>query len=45
MDEYGETTTIYVWPEGHEEGSPLPEGFISRVREALSAAGIEMETV
>lgn len=43
MDEFGETPTIYVWPEGHEEGEPFPEDFNAKLSAALKAAGIAWE--
>lgn len=45
MNEFGETPAIYVWPADHEPGEPFPEDFYDRLRAALSAAGIGMETV
>jgi hypothetical protein len=43
MDEYGETPTYYIWPEGHEEGTPFPEDFSARLYEALRSAGLDCE--
>lgn len=43
-DEFGEDPSIYVWPKGHEDGTPFPEDFWSRLREVLDAGGFEMET-
>ena len=45
MDEFGESRSIYVWPEGHEDGDPFPEDFWKRVDEGLKSVGIEWETV
>jgi len=45
MDEFGETPTFYIWPEGHEEGQPFPEDFLDRVRKALTEAGLDFESV
>lgn len=45
MDEFGETPTFYVWPKGHDDGSPLPQDFYPRVYAALAAAGFDAETV
>jgi hypothetical protein len=44
-NEFGETPRIYVWPDGHEEGSPYPEDFWKRVQRGLDSVGIEWETV
>ena len=43
MNEFGETPSIFVWPKGHEEGQPYPEGWHERLREALATADIEWE--
>jgi len=43
MNEFGETPTIYVWPMGHEGGSPYPKDFYEKMGKALAAAGIEWE--
>ena len=45
MNEFGETPSIYVWPDGHEEGQPFPEDFWQKVTEGLRSAGIEWETI
>lgn len=45
MDEFGETTSIYVWPKGHEEGTAIPEEFWGRLTSAMESAGIEWEAV
>lgn len=43
MNEFGETPSIYVWPEGHEEGQPFGDDFWQRVQDGLSSVGIEWE--
>lgn len=43
MDEFGEYTSYYVWPEGHEEGDAFPEDFDQKVSKALKDAGIDFE--
>lgn len=43
MNEFGETPSFYIWPEGHEEGQPFPENFSSKVYAALAAAGLAAE--
>ena len=45
MDEFGETPSIYVWPENHEEGNAFPNEFWERLTEALGNVGIEWEAV
>lgn len=45
MDEFGESPSIYVWPEGHEEGESFGDDFWGRLAKALTAAGIEWEMV
>lgn len=45
MDEFGETTKIYIWPKDHEEGDPYPEDFEEKFDAALTAAGISWERV
>ena len=41
MNEFGETPSIYVWPEGHEEGESFGDDFWQRVQDGLSSVGIE----
>ena len=43
MDEFGETEKIYVWPEGHEEGTAYPDDFREKLAAAFKAAGIAWE--
>lgn len=45
MDEFGETYTIYVWPQGHTEGEPYPDDFRQKLDKALTDAGIAWESV
>lgn len=45
MNEFGETPSIYVWPENHEEGESYGEDFWTRVETGLRSVGIEWETV
>lgn len=45
MDEFGETLSIYVWPLGHTEGEPYPQGFWDKVATTLREAGIDCERV
>lgn len=45
MDEFGDTCTIFVWPDGHEEGTAYPEDFYVKLAAALKAAGIAWEEV
>jgi len=45
MNEFGETPSVHVWPDGHEEGQPFPEDFWDRVDRALISAGIDWERV
>lgn len=45
MDEFGETSTIYIWPKGHEEGDPFPDDFRDKFSAALEAAGIDWDWV
>lgn len=45
MDEFGEAPSIYVWPNGHDEGASFPEDFWERVTRGLSSVGIEWESV
>lgn len=44
-DEFGEEFTIYVWPKNHEDGTPFPNDMWDRINIALTAAGMEWETV
>jgi hypothetical protein len=44
MNEFGEYTSIYIWPKGHEEGQPFPDDFWNRVRRALDSEDLEYET-
>lgn len=43
MNQFGETPSIYVWPEGHEEGEAFPEDFWARVGKGLESVGIAWE--
>lgn len=45
MNEFGETPSVYLWPEGHEEGNSYPEDFWERVNQGLKSVGIEWEAV
>jgi hypothetical protein len=45
MDEFGENPSLYVWPDGHEEGQAFPEDFWDRLDKALTAAGIDWERI
>ena len=45
MDEFGESPSIYVWPEGHEEGESFGDDFYERVSRGLKSVGIEWERV
>lgn len=40
-----DTPSIYVWPYGHEEGTPLPSDFWEKLGRALDKEGIEWEAV
>lgn len=42
-NEFGDDPMIYVWPKGHEDGTPYPEDFWERLTEALRSADIEWE--
>lgn len=44
MNEWGESPAIYVWPEGHKEGTAYPDDFWDRLGQALSSVGIDWET-
>lgn len=44
-NEFDETPSIYVWPVGHDDGTPFPADFWIRVRDALGSAGIDWERV
>ena len=45
MDEFGETPAIYVFPEGHEDGTAFPEDFWDKLGGILSTHGIDWEVV
>jgi len=32
MNEFGETPSIYVWPEGHHDGEPFGDDFLDSCR-------------
>jgi hypothetical protein len=44
-DEFGEDPSFYVWPEGHEDGTPFPEDFYDRLSKGLSSVGLSWEPV
>lgn len=45
MNQFGETPSIYVSPENHEEGQAYPDDFWERAEKGLKSVGITWETV